>query len=117
MAESRLDGVLLAIRGAVDPPGDATAFLASRNIGDGDRADVRGAKGFLGTEPVLFMTDAQLLPAAPLALSAIAASPIPAARRKAKSKAPAAGRKRRAAAKRKRRAAGPDRTTRGRNRR
>lgn len=59
--ESRLDGTLLAIRGQSDPFGEATAFLASRGIGNGDMAQVSGAGGAVGGQAVFFMTGATLV--------------------------------------------------------
>jgi hypothetical protein len=57
--ETRLDGTLLAIENDDDPLGAATDFLANRDLGDGDRATVTGDEGSLGTEDVIFMTDAE----------------------------------------------------------
>jgi hypothetical protein len=107
LSTSRLNGVLLAIRNAVNPFGDATSFLASRGIGDGDMADVQGAAGSIGTPavPVIFMTGARLATVAAIRAIQPARSAAPAAKRKlkpaakrkpsaAKSKARAAGRKR-----------------------
>jgi hypothetical protein len=58
-SESFLDGTPLRIRNASNPVGDATSFLGSRGIGDGDTADVTGVR----TEDVIFMTNAALVPA------------------------------------------------------
>ena len=59
--ESRLKGTLLALEGEEDPLGAATDFLANQNLFDDDAAEITGEKGPLGTETVIFMTDAQPL--------------------------------------------------------
>ncbi|NWF83879.1 MAG: hypothetical protein HXY18_08635 [Bryobacteraceae bacterium] len=78
--ESRLDGTLLAIRGQSDPFGEATAFLASRGIGNGDMAQVSGAGGAFGGQAVFFMTGATLVNA----LAALGANAARARKRAAK---------------------------------
>jgi hypothetical protein len=59
MGDSRLGGTLLAINGAADPPAAATNFLVNNGFSDGDFVRVTGNDGFLGTVPVIFMTDVQ----------------------------------------------------------
>lgn len=96
--ESSLNGTLLAISGADDPLGEGTNFLANRGLGDGDPAVITGNKGSLGTETVIFMTDAQSAPSPQtMALSAKGAGKGPkrlGKKRAAKSPADKKGKKR-----------------------
>jgi hypothetical protein len=55
---SRLDGTRLAIKGAGDPFGAATDFLANRGLANGELIWVIGTDGAVGNVPVLFITDA-----------------------------------------------------------
>jgi hypothetical protein len=56
--ESRLDGTLLARKGAPDPFGAATDFLTNRGLGDGDCITVTGESGVIGGTSVIFMDTA-----------------------------------------------------------
>jgi hypothetical protein len=62
--ESKLDDTLLAVEGSGDPFGDATAFLERKGFADGEQARITGNTGEVGDVDVIFMTDAERLPAA-----------------------------------------------------
>jgi hypothetical protein len=61
LSESRLNGTLLAVENSSDPLGEATSFLSGRGIHDDDIADITGSDGKIGSIPVIFMIDAQLV--------------------------------------------------------
>jgi|SRR5579884_132794 len=56
--ESRLDGTLLARKGATDPFGAATSFLRNLGLRDGDCITVSGENGTIGSVSVIFMDSA-----------------------------------------------------------
>ena len=56
--ESRLDGTLLARKGAPDPLGAATSFLRSLGLRDGDCITVSGENGAIGSVSVIFIDSA-----------------------------------------------------------
>ena len=56
--ESRLDGTLLARKGAPDPLGAATSFLNNLGLRDGDCITVSGESGTIGSASVIFMDSA-----------------------------------------------------------
>jgi hypothetical protein len=56
--ESRLDGTLLARKGAPDPLGAATNFLGNLGLNDGDRITVTGGNGSIGGASVIFIESA-----------------------------------------------------------
>jgi hypothetical protein len=56
--ESRLDGTLLARKGAPDPLGAATSFVANLGLRDGDCITVSGESGTIGSTPVIFIDSA-----------------------------------------------------------
>lgn len=77
---SRLEGTLLARKGADDPLAAATAFLQNRGFQDGDVITVTGTEGNVGSASVIFITNAQ----AAVAVTALA---VRAAKRSAPKKA------------------------------
>jgi len=94
--ESRLDGTLLARKGAPDPLGAATSFLRSLGLRDGDCITVTGENGTIGSVSVIFIdgaskADESLCVGAPAAAEVMAlrsAAPIKASpKRKPKTKA------------------------------
>jgi hypothetical protein len=87
LGESRLSGKLLAIEGAPNPFGEATNFLANRNIFNNSPATIKGDDGKVGTIPVFFMTSAVAGLSQPLAFNLTKATAKPA--RKAGAKKPA----------------------------
>jgi hypothetical protein len=56
--ESRLDGTLLARKGAPDPLGAATSFLHSLGLRNGDCITVSGENGTIGSVSVIFIDSA-----------------------------------------------------------
>jgi len=56
--ESRLDGTLLARKGAADPLGAATSFLRNLGLRDGDCISVSGDTGTIGAVSVIFIDSA-----------------------------------------------------------
>jgi hypothetical protein len=56
--ESRLDGTLLARKGAPDPLGAATSFLRNLGLRDGDCITVSGESGTIGSVSVIFIDSA-----------------------------------------------------------
>jgi hypothetical protein len=56
--DSRLDGTLLARKGAPDPFGSATSFLRNLGLRDGDCITVSGENGTIGSVSVIFITSA-----------------------------------------------------------
>ena len=56
--DSSVDGTLLARRGASDPFGAATDFLAARGLVSGNRITVTGEDGTIGGASVFFMASA-----------------------------------------------------------
>jgi hypothetical protein len=56
--ESRLDGTLLARKGAADPFGAATSFLRNLGLRDGDCISVSGENGTIGSVSVVFIDSA-----------------------------------------------------------
>lgn len=56
--ESRLDGTLLARKGATDPLGAATSFLRNLGLRDGDCITVSGESGTIGSVSVIFIDSA-----------------------------------------------------------
>ena len=56
--DSRLDGTLLARKGAPDPLGAATNFLSNLGLQDG-HITVAGDNGNIGSASVIFITDAK----------------------------------------------------------
>ena len=56
--ESRLDGTLLARKGATNPLGAATDFLNNLGLNSGDCTHVTGTSGTVGDAPVIFMDSA-----------------------------------------------------------
>lgn len=56
--DSRLDGTLLARKGAPDPFGAATSFLRNLGLRDGDCITVSGENGTIGSVSVIFMDSA-----------------------------------------------------------
>jgi hypothetical protein len=92
LANSRLDNVLLAVCNDPDPFGAATAFLASRGIGDGDRADVEGSSGSIGNVPVICMTNARKVGIAARRRPAAARTGPAAKRERSKTRRNASGR-------------------------
>jgi hypothetical protein len=75
LGEARLDGELLAIKGANDPLGEGTNFLGNSGLGDGDQATVTGSEGLLGNVAVFFMTSAQAAAALAGAVAPVAGGP------------------------------------------
>jgi len=92
--ESRLDGTLLARKGAPDPLGAATSFLANLGLRDGDCITVSGENGTIDSTSVVFMDSASkaqesLCSEAAVAADALAlraATPVKAAGAKKKSR-------------------------------
>jgi hypothetical protein len=56
--ESRLDGTLLARKGAANPLGAATDFLTNLGLNSGDCTHVTGKSGSVGDAPVIFIDSA-----------------------------------------------------------
>ena len=56
--ESRLDGTLLARKGAANPLGAGTDFLTNLGLNSGDCTHVTGTSGTVGDAPVIFMNTA-----------------------------------------------------------
>ena len=56
--DSRLDGTLLARKGAADPFGAATSFLRNLGLRDGDCISVSGESGTIGSVAVIFIDSA-----------------------------------------------------------
>jgi hypothetical protein len=75
-SQSKVDGTLLAIQGSSNPFGDATSFLQGTcHLRDGNSIIVEGDQGKVGTEDVIFVTNARrspaLVPAAPTETEAL----------------------------------------------
>jgi hypothetical protein len=62
-SQSKVDGTLLATQGSSNPFGDATSFLQGTcHLRDGNSIIVEGDQGKVGTEDVIFVTNARRSP-------------------------------------------------------
>ncbi len=78
--DSRLDGTLLARKGAPDPFGAATSLLRNLGLRDGDCISVSGENGTIGSVSAIFIdsaskADESLCVGAPVAAEAMALRP------------------------------------------